>query len=235
MSTRRKNQIHVLERLRLPDLQKRFAELTGETTRSPNKKYLIRRICEALKAAEARATAAPKRPAKPKVPKASKAVRAQKASRAPKTSKKATRKRPTEKKTAKKTESSKPATVKSSTDQATDDRSLSKLSVADLQARYKETVGRPTGSSHRGYLLWKIRQAQKGRIPVGPTRLRSSVNPGDYKVIPLRMETEVVDQIDAARERLDLPSRTTLIRRALMLYLAKAGENDVAALLEQGE
>ena len=91
-----------------------------------------------------------------------------------------------------------------------------------------------SGSKNAAYLIWKIRQAEKGKIPVGPTR-RASANPGDYKVIPLRMETEVVDQIDAARERLDLPSRTTLIRRALMLYLAKAGENDVAALLEQGE
>ena len=235
MSTRRKNQIHALERLRLPDLQKRFAELTGETTRSPNKKYLIRRICDALEAAEARSSRAPKHPAKPKAPQAPKAGRARKAAGVSKTSKKAAKKRPTAKKAAEKKGASKPASARPAAGEASDDGALSKLSIADLQARYRETVGRATGSSHRGYLIWKIRQAQKGKIPVGPTQRRSSANPGDYKVIPLRMETEIVDQIDAARERLELPSRTTLIRRALMLYLAKAGESDVAALLEQGE
>ena len=78
---------------------------------------------------------------------------------------------------------------------------LSKLSISDLQAMYVATVGRPTRSKNANYLIWKIRQAEQGKIPVGPTRRRSSTNPGAYKVIPLRMETEVVYQIDAARER----------------------------------
>lgn len=87
-------------------------------------------------------------------------------------------------------------------------------------------------ASHiRGYLLWKIRQAQKGRIRVGPARQRASTDPADFKVLPLRMETATVDLLDAARERLGLTSRTELFRRALQLYLSKAGEAEVADLL----
>lgn len=52
------------------------------------------------------------------------------------------------------------------------ERKLSKLSVEELQALYTEVVGRSSGSSDRRYLVWKVRQAQKGRIPVGPVRRR---------------------------------------------------------------
>ena len=220
MSTKTKNQVKALDKLRLPELWERFTEVTGETTHSPNKTYLIRRINEALEANEAKPTTAPKRPARPKAPKATKAGKTATAKKPAKAKKR------TGKKASTKTNHSAPATA---------DTPLSKLSVDALRAKYLEVVGRPTGSSNSSYLVWKIRQAQKGRIPVGPTRRRSSAEPGNFKVIPLRLETEVADQIDAARERLELPSRTALIRRALMLYLAKAGENDVAALLEQAE
>jgi hypothetical protein len=37
-----------LEALRLPELQARFKEVVGETSKSPNRKFLIRRIEEAL-------------------------------------------------------------------------------------------------------------------------------------------------------------------------------------------
>ncbi len=226
MNAATRKRIKALDKLRLPELWELFAEHVGEATRSPNKKYLIRRINEALATAESEASssaATPKRPAKPKAP------QARKASKPAAVTKKAA---------AKKTNTAKRAPKKNSplaAEAITVDTPLSKLSIADLQARYRDIVGRPTGSKHRAYLQWKIRQAQKGAIPVGPNRRRSNANPSDFKVIPLRMETEVVAQIDAARERLDLPNRTALIRRALMLYLAKAGENEVAALLDKGE
>jgi hypothetical protein len=37
-----------LDALRLPELQARFKEVVGEATKSPNRKFLIRRIEEAL-------------------------------------------------------------------------------------------------------------------------------------------------------------------------------------------
>ena len=205
MSTNTKKQVKALEKLRLPELWERFTELTGETSRSPNKKFLIRRIREARETKETEPAAEPKRPARPKTP---------------------------QKATAKNGSRSKaPAKAKSSTE----DTPLTKLSVAELQQRYREVVERSTGSSNAPYLIWKIRQAQKGRIRVGPARQRSSGAPGDFKVLPLRLETESVDQLDAARERLGLPSRTELIRRALHAFLLEAGEARVAELFVQGQ
>ena len=221
MNATTRKKLKALDKLRLPELQEQFADIVGEATRSPNKKYLIRRIGEALEAAESTASTGPKRPAKPNAPGSRKDAGWAGGAKRAAAKAQAKAKQPAKKQRA-------------AAKDASGEKPLSKLSVPKLQERYKEIVGRTTGSKNAAYLIWKIRQAEKGKIPVGPTR-RASANPGDYKVIPLRMETEVVDQIDAARERLDLPSRTTLIRRALMLYLAKAGENDVAALLEQGE
>ena len=63
---------------------------------------------------------------------------------------------------------------------------LSTLSVPELQAFYTDVVGRETRSSHRGYLQWKIRQAQKGKIPVGPRRTsRKDGEAPDFKVLPV--------------------------------------------------
>ena len=58
MSNRTKRTKNELERLRLPELQARFREVVGETSRSPNRKFLTRRIEEAL-AARAAQEAAP--------------------------------------------------------------------------------------------------------------------------------------------------------------------------------
>ena len=49
MST--KKEIAKLMKMKLNELQAKFAEVTGETTRSPNKTFLARRISEALQAA----------------------------------------------------------------------------------------------------------------------------------------------------------------------------------------
>ena len=49
-------------------------------------------------------------------------------------------------------------------------------------------------------------------------------------VLPLQMETELVTQLDNARERLGLPSRMALFRSALHAYLDGQGEAEVATL-----
>ena len=51
MSKTTKKAIEKLGNMKVNELQARFAEVTGETTRSPNKTFLIRRITEALQAA----------------------------------------------------------------------------------------------------------------------------------------------------------------------------------------
>ncbi|MFH1474939.1 MAG: hypothetical protein ABIG85_03680 [Chloroflexota bacterium] len=114
---------------------------------------------------------------------------------------------------------------------ATEDVKLSKLSIPELQQRYRDVVGRDTSSSHSGYLKWKIRQAEKGRIPVGPRGARRADGEApDFKVLPLRMEADLVTQLDEARERLGLSSRMELFRRSLHAFLLEAGEVRVAEM-----
>ena len=101
--------------------------------------------------------------------------------------------------------------------------------MSELQARYLEAVGRPTGSANTAYLIWKIREARKGRIPVGPRKnaRREGVT---FKVLPMRMETTVVDKLDEAWRSRGIKSRTEFFRGALGLYLKHLGAEDAAAL-----
>jgi len=196
-----RKQVKALEKLRLPELRARYAEVLGEETRAPNRTYLIRRITEAL---EARAAEAHEQnPAEPQ-------------------------EAPVE--TAQHTEET-AAVAGTEASDATETK-LSKLPIAELQARYLEVVQRPTSSVHRRYLVWKIREAQKGRIPVGPrgNSRRADGEALDFKVLPLRMDAELVAKLDEARERLGLKSRMELLRRSIHLFLAREGEAEVAAL-----
>jgi hypothetical protein len=191
-----KKQVKALEKLKLNELQARFAEIVGEETRAPNRKFLIRRITEAL---EAKAAEAPTADAAPKP--------------APKNRGK-----------AKSDEEAGAVTGDSEV-------KLTKLSVEELRARYAEVIQRETSSSNRAYLIWKLRQAEKGRIRVGPLQRRHGDGPPpDFKVLPLRMEAELVTQLDEARERLGLTSRMELLRRSLHAFLIEAGEARVAEL-----
>jgi len=191
MNKENKKRMRIMEELRLPELQARFHDIVGEATRSPNKKFLLRRIAEALEAQEQEgAEAAPE---------------------APQTE-------PTEADAA--TGSGEPK--------------LTKLSVEELQQLYAEVVGRDTGSSDRRYLIWKIREAKKGRIKTGPVRRRYADGEApDMKVLPLRMEAEIVARLDEARERLGLKTRMDLFRKSLADYLTAAGEHEVAQLFTE--
>jgi hypothetical protein len=95
---------------------------------------------------------------------------------------------------------------------------LTRLDVAELQARYLEAVGRPTGSANKAYLIWKIREAKKGRIPIGPRKnaRREGVT---FKVLPLRMEAAVVEKLDEAWRSRGIKNRTEFFRGALGHYL----------------
>ncbi|MBU6430372.1 MAG: hypothetical protein KGR26_15255, partial [Cyanobacteria bacterium REEB65] len=85
-------------------------------------------------------------------------------------------------------------------------------------------------SSNRSYLVYKLRSAQKGGAAASP-RPRHQKTGGDLMVLPLRMEADVVDQLDQAWRRLGLRSRMDLFRRSLASFLAGVGETDVASLL----
>ena len=61
---------------------------------------------------------------------------------------------------------------------------LTRLEVPELQARYLEVVGRPTGSTNKPYMIWKIREAQKGRS----TRNHNAAATADEPVHPARCD-----------------------------------------------
>ena len=207
-------QLDELRALRLPDLQARFAELVGEETRCPNKAFLLRRIGEALEARAARAT-------------------------------------PAEDASVEVTTLTDDAPAREEVDDDTppndapapnvaraddegegtelDGARLQDLDVEQLRARYLDVVGRGTGSHDKRYLIWKIRQAQQGKVPVGPVgRRQPGEPPVEHKVLPLRMPAETVEALDDVWRRRGLKSRMDLFRHALDQYLTGLGEEAAA-------
>ncbi len=105
------------------------------------------------------------------------------------------------------------------------------MTIEQLQAKYLEVVGRATGSSDKGYLIWKIREAEKGRITIGPRHAteRSSEST-DVKILPLRLEAGAVERMDEAWRSRGIKNRMEFFRRALGHYLTHVGADDAAAM-----
>ena len=204
-----------IEKLRLPELQARFAEIVGEASRSPNRKFLLRRIGEALEArGNDGATEAPKKEPK------GKGRRAEKAAQTPEAA----------------PEDANDAAPPTETEAAEAPRPRGRfaaMSVEELQAKYLEAVGRATGSDDRRYLIWKIREAEKGRIPVGPRPARTG-EPADVKILPLRLESAIVERMDDAWRTRGIKNRMEFFRRALGHYLTHLGAEDAAAMFATG-
>ena len=115
---------------------------------------------------------------------------------------------------------------------ATDETRLRDLDVEQLRARYVEVVGRATGSHDKRYLVWKIRQAAQGKVPVGPVGRRQPGDPAvEQKVLPLRMPAATVEALDEVWRRRGLKSRMDLFRHALDQYLTGIGEGYAAHLV----
>jgi len=68
--------------------------------------------------------------------------------------------------------------------------------------------------------VWKIRQAQRGKVPVGPVRRAAAEGEATaYKVLPLRFTAASVDQMDAIWRALGMRSRTDFVRTAIDAYV----------------
>ncbi|RMG49144.1 MAG: ribbon-helix-helix protein, CopG family [Acidobacteria bacterium] len=208
-----------LEALRLPELQARYAEVLGEETRCPNRRYLIRRITEALEA----------RAAESEAETAGESEVAVQTQDMPAESAPQVTDADAEAGATAGAATDGPAEAEGTPAPEAERPKLTRLSVEQLRERYLEVVGRPTGSTDRRYLIWKIRQAERGLIPVGPRRRREGPPPV-YKVLPIRLEADTVARLDEAWRRQGLKSRMELFRRALHDYLAAHGEDGVAAL-----
>lgn len=103
---------------------------------------------------------------------------------------------------------------------------LQKLSIEELQATYKEVVGRETSSANKAYLVWKIREARNGRIRVGPKLTREPRGP--QQVLSVRVDEDAVPLLDAAWRKHGLRSRNDMVLRAIGRELAALGENEAA-------
>jgi hypothetical protein len=92
------------------------------------------------------------------------------------------------------------------------------------------------GAPHnRRYIIWKIREAEKGRINVGPRKTRArDGEPLDVKILPLRLEANVVDKMDEAWRTRGIKNRMEFFRRALGHYLTHLGAEDAAAMSATG-
>lgn len=206
-------QLDALRALRLPDLQARFAELVGEETRCPNKAFLLRRIGEALEARAARATLAEDETVEATTPTDDAPAREEVDGDTPPTDTPA----PTD------------TLADDVQDAEPDGARLQDLDVEQLRERYLDVVGRGTGSHDKRYLIWKIRQAQQGKVPVGPVgRRQPGEPPVEHKVLPLRMPAETVEALDDVWRRRGLKSRMDLFRHALDQYLTGLGEEAAA-------
>ncbi len=192
-TTKTKAKKENLAALGLPALWERFKEATGETTKSPNKKFLVRRIQEALatRAAEPAPAEEPQRPTHT---------------------------------SARATPAPEPETTLAESTPPKPRGRFASMTIEELQMKYIEVVGRSTGSDDRRYLIWKIREAEKGRINVGPRKTRArDGEPLDVKILPLRLEADVADKMDEAWRAKGIKNRMEFFRGAIGHYLAHLG------------
>ncbi|NVJ14303.1 ribbon-helix-helix domain-containing protein [Myxococcus sp. AM010] len=194
-----------LESMNLTELRARYREVVGEETRTPNKKYLIRRIEEALAAQKRRSPTRRVAATAPSAPPPAPAAQAD--------------------------------TSAEGTQQPARQRErFAGMSPQQLQEKYREVVGRPTASSNVSYLQWKIREAEAGRVPVGPRPEREvKVREDGKRVIPLSFDAEDLAALDKAWRDAGMPSRTEFFRRAIRHYLVDMGAPEVAALFAPAE
>ena len=99
-------------------------------------------------------------------------------------------------------------------------------SIEELQALFLQVVGRATTSTHRGYLLWKVSEARKGRVPVGPIARRAARPKEEMQVLPLGMARETVAKLDAAVKASGFKNRMGFIRAALVAMLRQDSSPD---------
>jgi hypothetical protein len=111
---------------------------------------------------------------------------------------------------------------------------LSQLKLPALQARFAEVTGKTNKSPNRTFLVRSIiaametaDQAKKSREAGAPRKTKKSEKVV-FQVLPVRMETDLVEELDEAWRRQGLRTRMQLFRLALSSYLQNLGETEVA-------
>jgi hypothetical protein len=109
---------------------------------------------------------------------------------------------------------------------------LAEMDATALQAIYLKEIGRATGSTNTGYLIWKIREARKGNIKVGPAKERAHKSDKPVKVIPIRIEEDALAAMD---ELIGVgkpySSRMDIFRKAIAVWADMAGHTALSSLI----
>jgi hypothetical protein len=233
-----------LEDMRLPDLWSLFRQVRGESTRCPNRPYLIRVIREGLRGAPVIALPEPEPEPAPEPEEAPASTGGAEASdvqeRAPSSDDEAAE-APADapalardESDADETEAADGETDASATLEGSERGRLVSMTVDELQMKYFEVVGRPTASEDKAYLVWKIRQAQRGKVTVGPARRAATEGePVEFKVLPLRFTATSVDQMDAIWRALEMRSRSDFVRTAIDAYVKSLASRPAAAAVSE--
>ena len=190
----------------LPELWALFEQATGETSRAPNKKFLVRHIiASADHGKEAGKQARSTLPG-----------RAGNEAKGPK--------RPRSKSNAANAESTQPKSRKASR--------LKGMTTEQLRAAYVRVVGRPTGSKDDAYLRWKINQAEKGKVPVGPRKSAAEGEPTELMTIAIRIQRGAVRGLDRIVESKGHGSREALMKKTIKKMLTSHKDTTAAAYME---
>lgn len=203
-----------LETMRLPELQALFGKLLRKPTRSPNRKFLLRSIKGAL---------ASQRP----TPKGRRRGEAQGNAMPPATPPAAVSPAEPALRTPSGVDAGAPAAG------AAPRGHYMGMSVPALQGIYLEKIGRPTNSHDRAYLVWKIREAEKGRVPIGPRKRRDPAD--EMKTIPIRIGKKGLAGLDAVWRATGYRSRAQFIDCALGGLLKQVGALEAAQHFGQSQ
>jgi hypothetical protein len=212
------------------DVKARYQAMFGEPPRSPNKVWMVNQMEEE----HARRKAATSAAASAQPPPRERARGRRRATESEVTEQGAEEQRPDASEGATEDGSGE---APSSVAPATHVRGrLRSMTVEELRARYEQTVGRATSSVDKGYLVWKIREAEKGKIrlgPVAPGQRREGALAGADKTLPLTLPAGAVKAMDAAWRRGGFTSRMSFMRASLREALNRLGESPAAALLPE--
>jgi hypothetical protein len=212
------------------DVKARYQAMFGEPPRSPNKVWMVNQMEEeyarrkAARSAAASAAAAPRE-----------RVRSRRRATEPEAAEQAAEEQRPDASEAATEDAS--GGAPSPIAPATHVRGrLRSMTVEELRARYEQKVGRATSSVDKGYLVWKIREAEKGKIrvgPVAPGQRREGALAGADKTLPLTLSASAVEAMDAAWRRGGFMSRMSFMRAAIREALNRLGESASAALLPE--
>jgi len=96
---------------------------------------------------------------------------------------------------------------------------LPDLTVEQLQERHFQVIGRRTNSNDKRYLVWRLHQAEHGKVKTGQKE-KVKMN-----VLTVPIAWEKIAEIDAVWQKAGLQSRMEFFRQAVDAHLVKLAKS----------